>query len=53
MEKDEIINELQIQLSQSKSKLQSAQKAESLVGQMFEAGIIVEDGEGQVSMAQR
>ena len=49
-EKDERIRELERELSTSKNKLQSAENAEVLVGQMLEAGALVQQDDGSYSL---
>ena len=47
-EKDALIRDLQDQLNQSKSMVQSDEHAESLVRQMFYAGALYLDNDGTV-----
>ena len=51
-EQAERIRELEQQLHKSKSKLQSAEKAESVMEQMLEAGVLKEEVDGSFTVKQ-
>ena len=46
LDKDARISALESQLTQSKSKLQTGEQAENLVGQMLEAGALIQQEDG-------
>ena len=52
LEKDERIEQLELQLTRSKSKLETAERAEHLMGQMMDQGVLVQQDDGTYTIKQ-